>query len=152
MISISLDKPEYMPGETIRASITLKLQKPTKARGIYATLSCHEKHRVTEHRIMDKYDFDREKELGLFRETHISSHTAVHEKTLFEKEVRVAGEGVFSSGDYPLSIELPKNAPPTSHEFGHDNKIHIWKLSVKLDIPLALDLNAEREIFVGGLG
>jgi hypothetical protein len=51
-----------------------------------------------------------------------------------------------------VRFTLPGDAAPTSHDFGHDNKMNVWKLKIRLDIPFALDENAEAEIFVEGLG
>lgn len=151
MLSISLDKESYAAGETVAAAITLGLKKPLRARGLYAEVVCIERHRVTEQRVMDKYDYDREKELGGFKETHLQAVTTEHESVLFREEKTLAGEGTFSAGEYSVSFTLPASGPPTSREFGHDNKTHIWKIFAKLDIPFALDQNAEKEIFVEGL-
>ncbi|MCX6772576.1 MAG: hypothetical protein NTV88_02285 [Candidatus Micrarchaeota archaeon] len=152
MISIALDKSEYMPGDTVRATISLKLKKAVKARGIYVRLVCRERKQVAEQRVMDKYDYDREKELGGFKETHIITQDVEHSRTLFRKENKPAGEGEFLEGEYETTFTLPSDAKPTSHEFGHDKAIHIWTLHVKLDIPLSFDANAEKEVIVGGLG
>ncbi len=43
MISISLDKPSYKAGDAVIATISIKLDKPTSARGIFAKLVCSEK-------------------------------------------------------------------------------------------------------------
>jgi len=151
MMGIELDKAEYFPGETIRAKIRVSMGKPVKARGVYAELLCSERHRVTSHRVMDNYDFEREKEMGGFKETHMVSHVTEHDSMKFRQEKKVAGEGMYANNEFEAVFDLPPNAVPTSHEFGHDNKIRRWKLRVKLDIPLALDDSAEKEIFVGGL-
>lgn len=151
MMAIELDATSYMPGDTVRARIRVKPDRPVKARGLYAELVCSERRRKVEQRVMDNYDFEREKELGGFKETHMVSQTSEHESTLFRKEIKVAGENDYSDGEFEAVFTLPGNAAPTSHEFGHDNKIHVWKLRAKLDIPLAIDENAETEVFVGGL-
>ena len=151
MITITPDKPSYAAGETVLAKITLSLGKATKARSLVATLSCTERHRVTEQKIMDKYDFDREKEMGGFKETHMYTTTSEHSSALFSEKKEISGAKEYSSGEFSVSFAIPARGPPTSHEFGHDSKIHIWKLSAKLDIPFALDENAEKEIFVEGL-
>jgi len=151
MITITLDKDAYLAGEVIRATITVKTGKPKKARALYAKLVCNERRRVKVSRTMDKYDYDRDNEIGLVKSTHLE--TAIEERSgeLFSQEKKVAGDGTYSEGTYEAEFALPDDAAPTSYEFGHDDKIHIWKLYVKLDVPFALDENAEKEVFVGGL-
>lgn len=152
MLTLATDKTGYSAGEEIVATITLSLKKPVNARGIYAVLECQETHKQQQTRPMDQYDYDREKELGIPRSTHLRTSTIYHEEVIFRKEVKVAGEGEFNSGEFQARIRLPPDAKPTSREYGHDNKIHVWKLKAKLDIPLALDKGATTEIFVDGLG
>ncbi len=151
MITIALDKPSYSPGETVLATIGIKMKKPARARSLLATLSCEERHRVVEQKVMDNYDFERERELGGFKETHLYQVTSEHSNRLFHDKKVVSGEKEYSSGEYSVSFVIPPGGPPTSREFGHDGKIHVWKLHVKLDLPLAIDENAEKEVFVEGL-
>lgn len=151
MISIETDRQSYAPGQAVDATIRLALAKPVKARGLVARLTCEERRRTTEQRIMDKYDYDREKELGGFKETHMYSTTVESQRTVFDQSRSLSGEMEYADGEFRVSFAIPAAGPPTSHEFGHDNKIHVWRLRVKLDIPFALDENAEKEIFVEGL-
>lgn len=151
MIKLSLDKGSYWPGDKITASITIDFKKPIKARGLYAKLLCREREVKERTTYMTQDDYRMEKELGLHRTSHMKTVKEEEVEVLFEKEVKLAGEGEFSSGEYEAEFALPKDAEPTSHEFGHDKKIHVWWLKVRLDIPWALDKKAEREIFVEGL-
>lgn len=150
MMSITLDRDSYAAGDTVQATITLVLKKPVRARGLVARLVCVERHKVTEQRIMDNYDYAREKELGGFKETHLQAVTSVHENIRFEAKKDIDGEKEYAGGEYSVSFQLPQNAAPTSHEFGHDNKTFVWKLSAKLDIPFAIDENAEKEVLSKG--
>ena len=50
-----------------------------------------------------------------------------------------------------MQFDLPANATPTSLEFGHDNKITMWKISAKLDLPFATDESCDADVFVEGL-
>jgi hypothetical protein len=152
MIELTPDCDSYSPGSTIIAKISLSLPKPTKARGIFATLVCSERSREKVTKVIDQYDFAREHELGVPRTTELRTEVQERSRERYRQEKQVAGEGTFQSGEYQVQFQLPEDAPPTSREFGHDNKIHIWTLSVKLDIPLALDANNSKEIFVSGLG
>lgn len=150
-LSISPDRDSYAPGETITATISLSLPKPAKARGIFATLACEERSRVQTTRVMTQHELMHERELGIPHTNDIK--TEVHETSgmRFPQEKKIRPEGLFGSGIFKVEFQLPPDAPPTSREFGHDNKIHIWKLRAKLDIPLAPDINTEKEIFVSGL-
>ncbi len=151
MLSLSLDRNSYAPGETISATISLSLKQPVKARGLFASLACNERSRVQAMRTMTPDEVTRERELGIPHSSDIK--TEVHETSgvRFPQEKKIRGEGVFGSGIFKVEFLLPNDAPPTSREFGHDNKIHIWKLRAKLDIPLAPDENAVAEVFVSGL-
>lgn len=151
MIRIETDKRSYWPGEKITATILLDFRKPIKARGLYAGLWCQEKEKRKTTTYLDAYDYRMEKELGIPRSTHMKTVTREEEETLFEKEVRIAGEGEYTKGEFTLNFTLPRDAKPTSYEYGHDSKIHSWKLKVRLDIAMGLDKNAEKEIFVEGL-
>jgi methionine-rich copper-binding protein CopC len=151
MMRIRLDKGSYWPGEEITATITLDFSKPVKARGLYAKLSCKEREVVEKTEYMTQDDYRRQRELGMQPSSHMKTTTREEEETLFEREVKLSGESEYSSGEYEVKFTLPADAKPTSHEFGHDKKIHVWKLRARLDIPWALDKKAEKEIFVEGL-
>lgn len=151
MLSISFDKEAYLPGDTVVAAITLQLEKPRKARGLYVKFFCLERHQVKTTVVLDKYELDRDREMSNPYSSHLETRTTVHEEARFVKEIKVSGEGEYSGATYEARFSIPQNAPPTSHEYGHDSKIHIWKASAKLDIPLAPDLNEEREFMVAGL-
>ncbi|MBN2121746.1 hypothetical protein JW721_01650 [Candidatus Micrarchaeota archaeon] len=151
MMRITLDKGSYWPGEKITATIKIDYGKPVKARGLYAKLICKEREIIERTTYMTEDDYRREKELGLQRSSHMKTTKEEEEEVLFEKKIKLAEEGEFSSGEYTAEFTLPKNAEPTSHEFGHDKKIHVWWLKVNLDIPWALDKKEEKEVFVEGL-
>ncbi|MFA4983112.1 MAG: hypothetical protein WC588_02740 [Candidatus Micrarchaeia archaeon] len=151
MLSIETDRGSYSAGSAVKVTVRLRLGKRTKARGIYVRLACRERKLVKTSVVMDRYDHDRDREMSIPYSSHMETRTEERTRVFFEQEKKICGEGEFLEGDYEVSFALPKNAPPTSHEFGHDNLIHIWKVSAKLDVPFALDWNAEKEIFVEGL-
>ena len=144
MLTIALDKPSYSPGDTIRATITLRLNKPVRARALVAKLICSEKgqHKAG-------FSRDLERELGRPYSSRRETGSEVRAKNWFSQEKKVEAGGEYSSGDFPVEFTLPKNAPPSSHDFGHGEFMHAWKLSAKLDIPLALDENGDIEVIVG---
>jgi len=152
MISITLDSPSYSAGGIINASILVSQKKATKARGLYATLFCTERKQVKTTVVLDRYDYDRDREMGQPYSSHMETKTEMRENVIFNQEKRICDAREFSGEEtFTAQFVLPKNASPTSHELGHDNLIHIWKLRVKLDIPFAIDENADAEIFVEGL-
>jgi hypothetical protein len=151
MISIKPWQSSYAPGEAINATITLRLDKPMRARGITAKLYCHEQKQVKTNVVLDKYEFDRDKEMGNPYVSHMETKTEIRQRDFLTQVKKVGGGDEYSSGEYTVMFLLPPNAPPTSHEFGHDGLIHIWRLKATLDIPLALDENDEVEINVSGL-
>jgi hypothetical protein len=151
MLKISLDKPTYSPGGTITAVIALSLDKPTKARGIFARLFCTERNMVKLSKVMDQYDLDRAAELGTPYSGTIKWREEERDSVFYDQEKKISNEGDYSSGIFVARFALPANAPPTSREFGHDNKITEWKLSAKLDIPLAPDTSHAVEVFVEGI-
>ena len=152
MLLIDPDSVSHAAGDTMTASITVILEKPVKARGLFATLVCNERKLVKSTVVLDKYDFERDKEMGQPYSSHMETKTEELGRTAYEQEKKICGERTFSGEEaFTVQFTIPKSAPPTSREFGHDNTIHIWKLRAKLDIPLALDENAEAEIFVEGI-
>jgi len=151
MLSISLDRKSYLPGETIRVEVACKLPKLTKARGLFVSLTCTERKRVQTSRTMDQYDYDRARELGVSPTTHIKTQIEERDREWYGKELQAGGEGNYLDETFKAQFALPKDAPFTSLEFGHDNQIHIWKVRAKLDIPFAPDENAEADLIVEGL-
>ncbi|MFA6907436.1 MAG: hypothetical protein WC263_01270 [Candidatus Micrarchaeia archaeon] len=152
MISISLDSSSYPAGGTINAAIIVSQKKAVKARGLYATLSCTERKQVKTQVMLDKYDFERDREMGQPYASHMETRTETRESIPFSQEKKISGGREFS-GEETFSVQfvLPANAAPTSREYGHDNAIYAWALRVKLDIPFAIDENADAEVFVEGL-
>ena len=152
MITIRFLKPSYWPGEEVEAEIVLSLRNPVRSRGLYGIVDCVEKKHVVTKKYLDQYDYDRMKELGVTPSTNIQVSHREEQNKLFHREFKISGEREYYKETFPVRLFLPKDAVPTSHDFGHDNKIHVWRLRVRLDIPLAIDKNAEAEIFVEGLG
>ncbi|MFA6328272.1 MAG: hypothetical protein WCY41_02420 [Candidatus Micrarchaeia archaeon] len=152
MLSVSLDRASYSAGDTISATISVRQQKPLEARGLSAALACSARKMVKTTVVLDRYDYDRDREMGQPYSSHMETKTEERGSTAFEQEKQVCGKRTFSGDEtFTVQFTLPANAAPTSREFGHDNAIYIWKLRVKLDIPFAIDENAEAEVFVEGL-
>ncbi|MFA6489291.1 MAG: hypothetical protein WCT52_01275 [Candidatus Micrarchaeia archaeon] len=150
MMKITLDRGSYRAGETVNASVELKLDKPVKARALVVEFACFERKKVKVTRELDEYDYARRRELGLVYTSNVTTEVVEEGARRFHQQKEFSG-GEFSGGVYDVGFTLPPDAPPTSKEFGHDNKTFVWKISAKLDIPLALDVNTETEVFVEGL-
>lgn len=150
-MSIELNKGEYYPGEEIQAIINLNLEKPVKARGIFATLLCAQKQKRKYTRHIPLAEIEEKKRLGLYTEVPFTYEERIEERTAFHEEKQVSGEAFYQKGEYSVKFRLPADALPTSRVFGHDDKITVWTLGAKLDVPFALDINAQTEIQVAGL-
>ncbi|MCX6771342.1 MAG: hypothetical protein NTX79_04770 [Candidatus Micrarchaeota archaeon] len=152
MISVSLDRASYAAGDTITATISVSQQKPLSARGLSAALSCTERRQVKTEVQLDKYDFDRDEKLGIPYSSNMATKTEELDSVISSQEKALSGaREFFGEEKFTAQFALPPDAAPTSREFGHDSTIHIWKLRAKLDIPMAMDENAETEVFVEGL-
>ena len=152
MLSVTLDRASYAAGDTIIATISVRQQKPVKARGLSAELTCTERKQVKTEVVLDKYDFDRDEKLGIPYSSNMRTKTEELDSAVFSEEKSLAGAREFlGEAIFTVQFSLPQDAAPTSREFGHDNAIHFWKLHVKLDIPMAMDEHADAEVFVEGL-
>jgi len=152
MISISLDRASYSAGDTISATISVRQQKPLNARSLSATLVCAERKQVKTTVVLDRYDYDRDREMGQPYSSHMETKTEERSRTAFEQSKQACGQHTFSGEEqFIVQFLLPQDAKPTSYEFGHDGAIYVWKVRAKLDIPMAPDEHAEAEVFVQGL-
>jgi len=152
MISISLDRSSYAAGDTVTATIGVRQAKPLSARSLSAALICSERKLVKTQVMLDKYDFERDREIGQPYSSHMETKTEERARRAFEQEKQACGAHTFSGEEsFTVQFVLPANAQPTSREFGHDNAIYAWKVHAKLDIPMAIDEHAEAEVFVEGL-
>ena len=150
MLSIKLDKDSYKAGDTINVSVELKLSKPVKIRALVVEFACFERKKVKVTRELDDYDFARRRELGLVYTSNVTTEVVEEGSRLFYQKKEFSG-GEYCNESFDVGFAIPADAPPTSLEFGHDNKTDIWKVFAKLDVPLALDENAEADVFVEGL-
>lgn len=147
-ITIELDKNFYYPNEEVTAKISLNLKKPTEARGIFASLTCTEKEKIFVTRHIPRWEVEEREKLGLFTEVPFTKTEKIIQKTIFFEEKKIADKGTYQYEQFKVKFKLPPNAPFTSHTFGDDNKIDVWILHVKIDIPFAFDINAEKEVIV----
>ncbi|MBI5051353.1 hypothetical protein HZC08_01200 [Candidatus Micrarchaeota archaeon] len=150
-IEITTDKQDYSSDEVILAEITLNFKKPVKARKIIASICCHEKKKVKNQTTIPPDELRRQRELGIPFTTHLREVETFEESIAYNVEKEIAKEGIYQNEKFKVFFEIPKKCIPTSYVMGHDNKVHKWKLKIKVDVPLRLDLHAEKEIFLTGL-
>lgn len=149
--SIQTNRQEYLPGDTILARIRIKSQNPINARAVYAIVYCHEKKKVMRYITIPPDEIRRIRELGMEVTSTVKQTYALEEMDKHKIEKKVGEKASYQVHVFDVSFELPKNARPTSHIMGHDDRIVIWKIKAKIDIPLAPDMNVEKEIIVSGL-
>lgn len=150
-IVIELDKTSYVADDTVKAKIMLRLSEPINSNGIYATIYCYEKRKIEKYAPIPPDEILRMKELGIPIATHVKKIEETTEGNVHSEERKIAGKGRYFNQTFEVEFKLPKNAAPTSYALGHDNKISIWRIKVKIDIPFALDISAEKDVFVAGL-
>lgn len=152
MLSISLDRESYAPGDTITATISVRQEKPLEARSLSAMLTCTKREKVKTQVVLDRYDYDRDKEMSIPYSSHMETKTEQRQHVAFEQEKEISGKRTFlGEENFTVQFTLPAKAAPTDREFGHDNTIISWKIKAKLDIPYAFDENVEAEVRVEGL-
>ncbi|MBU0586284.1 hypothetical protein KJ780_02125 [Candidatus Micrarchaeota archaeon] len=150
-LKIFLNKSSYNAGEELEATIQFNTDKPINARGIFAELTCTEKKKQKYTRAIPRAEVEERKKLGLYTEVPYTYEERIDTNRISFQEKKVADSGEFSNSEYKVKFTLPRNAQPTSHDFGHDNKQVKWNLHVKLDVPFAFDVKADHEVFVSGL-
>lgn len=151
-ITIFPSKEKYKAGEELTAIVKLDLGKPIKVNAIHATLICQEKHKKNEVRNIPLAEIEERKRLGLYASPpYVRSVEIIEEHERFREEKKIAGGDVYQNQEFRVVFKLPNDAKPTSYIFGHDNRIVVWKIQVKVDIPFALDINASKDIEVGEL-
>ncbi|MFA6530423.1 MAG: hypothetical protein WCT31_01740 [Candidatus Micrarchaeia archaeon] len=150
-IKIETNKEEYFPGDNLHVRFNLIFQKPVKARAIIATLVCSEKIKKIEYRSIPYDEKKRMEELGVVVTSPVKPVEVFRDSESFRAEKKIAGQGEYADQGLETFFEIPQNAHPTSRMYGHDDRITAWKLHVKIDISMSPDINAEKEIIVGGL-
>ncbi|MFA5076865.1 MAG: hypothetical protein WC488_00350 [Candidatus Micrarchaeia archaeon] len=151
-VTILLDKTGYAPGEEIKGTIKLGLDKPIKARGIFVSLHCHEKHKIKYVRNIPLDEVEEKRKLGLYiSPPYIMTEERVEEHEHHHEEKKIAGEGTYLNEEFTFSMTLPADARPSSKIYGHDDRIVEWFVKMKIDIPLAPDINESKEVYVSGL-
>lgn len=139
-IDIKINKYNFSPGETIEGTITLKLKKPLKAKGVKIRLVGEKK--ITERR---------------------GTSTAYRTINIFDFDQPLDGEKEYSTEEisYPFKITIPRNvsdqtmpegmlgniAKIAQAVSGASSRIK-WYLKAYLDIPMGFDVSKKVQINV----
>jgi len=139
-IEIFLEKYNYSLGENIGGKISLKLNKPTKAKALKVGL-------IGERLIT---------ETGRTTDGKISSHQ--RKEYVFNFEMPLDGEKEYSQGEYNFEIKIPTNISQNlpgglagdllkTVQILAGNKSNVyWYIIAKLDIPMGIDVSNRIQI------
>ncbi len=118
---IGIQAPEKIKrGEVLRGKVIIELDKEVNARSISVS-------------------FDNELSYSNPCTKNFSSWNFSNPKQLFDEGTR------FRSAIIPFEFNIPKEAPPT---YGGKSLKSSWKVNVKIDIPLARDIHAGKDLEV----
>jgi len=143
-IEVFLEKYNFSPGDSIKGKISLKLKKPTRAKGL-------------------KVGLVGEKTKTEFGRTSGKRMSTRRSKThFFDFEMPLDGEKEYLKGEYNFKIKIPKNVLQTRAPegaagdiikgiqllSGKDIRIS-WYVIAKLDIPSGLDVSKKVQVNIG---
>lgn len=145
-ITLHLPRYQYSPGEIIDGGISLKLKKPTKARGLYIILYGEQKTTRS-----------------TYRNGHYSRST--YWERIFEFKLPLDGEKEYTSSplEYNFKINIPKNILQNASKMpemggitgtlvkvasamsGRYRDIR-WYVEARLDVPWAVDVKKKAQL------
>ena len=125
-LDIDLSKKDYIPGETVKGTIKLVLEKPVKARRFLVSLVGEEWVDVS---------------CGGGKTRRVKKE----EVKIHNNEIELSGEGVYDFVQKNFQFKIPEDAPPTIK--GDEAGLR-WLVHAKLDIPMGRDMNEWVELFV----
>lgn len=125
-LDIGLIKNSFMPGETVKGTVKLVLDKTVKARRFLISLIGEEWVDVS---------------CGSGK----SRRAKKEEIKIHNDEIELSGERVYDFVEKDFEFKIPENAPPTIEGDGAGLR---WLVHAKLDIPMGRDKNAIVDLFV----
>lgn len=147
-IIIMLDKYQYKPGDEIKGSVGLKLQKPMRARKLYVSL------------------------LGKVKTTHRDSKGNMHTEdiTIYDFTIPLDGENDYLNELYPFKIKIQSDILEMHSSSSQINQILQeklgtlgvilgkmatmgqgpvrWMIHAQLDLPMKLDVHKSQDIVI----
>lgn len=149
-IILQLERNEYIPGETIKGSVTLKLKKPTKARKLEVALNGI---RIDLMRGTHTY--------GSGPHRHSRPSTEESQEVIYNQTVLLDDEKEYHENTYPFEIPIPLDILAEKKPEGRfgavvealkasvtiSSRIE-WSVDVNLDLPLKNDVNTYQKIIL----
>lgn len=133
-VNVTLDKPAYLPGEVIRATIEVRGTKSLDVQAGRAEL-----------RYENEYSY-RNRERDSDGDYHTVTRTSTDARTVEANQFWQGGTlGSGSFENYTVEFTLPTGCPPTGE--GEIVKVK-WYVQVVLDIKRAIDVTAEAPVVV----
>lgn len=122
-VEISVDRPYYYPGDTVKGNVHVVCDKPQKLRGITLEALGYERTRITE-------------STGSGKNRH--THTYISNNFLHRFDLQLLGEDELPRGsyDYPFEYQLPAQALPSYHGF---YATVVYTVTANVDIPFWFD-------------
>ncbi|MCK4366097.1 MAG: hypothetical protein KAW45_08595 [Thermoplasmatales archaeon] len=143
-ITLTLEKYNYAPGETIKGTVALKLKKPTKARKFEIEFAGVKVERQT----------------GMGIGPTSSNRRQQQRVYLYHFKMPLGGEGEYQQGEYPFEITIPPDVKQAATQAegkvgtavtalkaisGVTSRID-WYVYAKLDVPMKLDVSKRQSI------
>ena len=125
-LDIDISKKDFIPGEIVKGTIKLVLEKPVKARRFLISLVCEEWVDVS---------------CGGGKSRRVKKE----EVNIHNDVIELSGEGSYNFVQKNFQFKIPEDAAPTIK--GDEVGLR-WLVHAKLDIPMGRDKNERVELFV----
>jgi len=143
-ISVTLDKYDYVPGNTIKGMVKLQLKKPTQARKLQVSFRGSRTETQT----------------GMGVGPTASNRRGSRTVHVYDFTMPLDGEKEYLEGEYPFEIKIPEDIKQTVQTpkgkvgtavtalkaiSGVYSRID-WYVEAKLDVPMKLDVRKTQKI------
>ena len=143
-ITLTLEKYDYMPGDTIKGVVNLNLKKPINARKLEVAFIGEKIERST----------------GMGIGPTAKSKSAGGKMYIYNFKMPLGGEGTYQTGQYPFEIKIPADIKQSQQQIegkvgtaisalkaisGVISRVD-WYVLAELDVPVHLDVKAKQNI------
>ena len=148
-VTLTVDRPQgpYHPGDTVRATIALQVDKPVKVREVRVTLLLQQKYKTLVEREVQQTASTTTTNPPATPPTTTTTKETVEEMSTNEKEVDKQipiREGTLNAGQtVEVALRIPPDAVPV---YLSPNIETHWVIKVTVDRPMASDSNAEMQL------
>ncbi|MCX8167252.1 MAG: hypothetical protein N3E37_05385 [Candidatus Micrarchaeota archaeon] len=148
VILISTSKPIFHLGESLLYKVQLNFDREINVRGIYAFLVYTETKKVKQYRQMTDDEVEDKLRSGIpvGDRTVAEDRIKVHEHIVSKH--RIAGEGKYFNQRFLGNFFIKDEYPHTTYSYDVFDRIITWYIRIKLDIPFAPDMHAEKEVVI----